>query len=364
MKRLNDPTNRVIVAAGAVLAIVLLAVVLVAPRLLYPPLPASRFVGVAPDKRIELETNRLKLQNDARTTLAQILAGGILLLGAYLTWRQLQVNREGQITDRYTKAVDQLGHAELDVRLGGIYALERIARDSRADLATIGEVLSAFVRGHAPWPPRLPGQYVATAPIHEVPELQVRAPDVQACLTVLGRGGFAPSASCRDRLDLHATDLRHAELRGAHLETADLRNAHLEGAHLGGAHLELANLNHAHLDRAVLRRAHLQSANLAYARLVVARLEEARLEGANLMLADLGGAHLFRVHLEEAHLVGTNLEVASMCGAYLEGANLRAVNLYGMLADKHAVWPAGFDWRATGVIMAGEEPAASPSQQE
>jgi hypothetical protein len=122
-----------VLAAAGVLA-VLLAVVFVVPRLLYPPLPASRFADVAPDKRIELETNRLKLQNDARATLLQALAGGVLLLGAYLTWRQLRVTREGQITDRYTKAVEQLGSEHLDVRLGGIYALERIARDS----ATIG----------------------------------------------------------------------------------------------------------------------------------------------------------------------------------------------------------------------------------
>jgi hypothetical protein len=97
-----------VLAAAGVLA-VLLAVVFVVPRLLYPPLPASRFADVAPDKRIELETNRLKLQNDARATLLQALAGGVLLLGAYFTYRQLRVTREGQITDRYTKAVDQLG---------------------------------------------------------------------------------------------------------------------------------------------------------------------------------------------------------------------------------------------------------------
>ena len=62
-------------------------------------------------------------------------------------------------------AIDQLGHAHLDVRLGGIYAIERIARDSPADRAAIGEVLTAFIRSHAPWPPSLPGQYLETAPI-------------------------------------------------------------------------------------------------------------------------------------------------------------------------------------------------------
>ena len=34
------------------------------------------------------------------------------------------------MTDRYTKAIKQLGSKKLDVRIGGIYALERVARDS------------------------------------------------------------------------------------------------------------------------------------------------------------------------------------------------------------------------------------------
>jgi hypothetical protein len=124
--------------------------------------------------------------------------------------KEFRIAQQGQITERFTRAIDQLGHAQLDVQLGGIYALERIARDSPADRATIGEVLTAFVRTHAPWPPRLPGQYVATAPMNQVPELQVRTADLQASLTVLGRGGFARSTGRGDRLDLHAVDLRHA----------------------------------------------------------------------------------------------------------------------------------------------------------
>lgn len=117
----------------------------------------------------------LKAQNEVRTTLLQGLAGVVLLLGAYFTYRQvansreqlahsreqLQIARQGQITERFTRAIDQLGHAQLDVRLGGIYALERIARDSSADRAAIGEVLTAFVRSHAPWPPRVPDQPAA-----------------------------------------------------------------------------------------------------------------------------------------------------------------------------------------------------------
>jgi hypothetical protein len=116
------------------------------------------------------------------TTLLQALDGVVLLVDAYLTYRQVSRSRERiQIAERYTHAVVQLGHAQPEVRLGGIYALERIARDSPADRATVGAVLAAFVRSHTPWPPRLPGQYIATAPIDEVAVLDARAADVQAC---------------------------------------------------------------------------------------------------------------------------------------------------------------------------------------
>ncbi len=66
-------------------------------------------------------------------TTAQLVGGSALLAGLYLTWRTLQVNQEGQITERFSRAIEHLGDDRLAVRLGGIYALERIARDSPRD---------------------------------------------------------------------------------------------------------------------------------------------------------------------------------------------------------------------------------------
>ena len=60
-----------------------------------------------------------------------------------------QLTEQGQVTDRYTKAIEHLGSDKLDVRIGGIYALERIARDSARDHATVIEVLAAFLREHS-----------------------------------------------------------------------------------------------------------------------------------------------------------------------------------------------------------------------
>jgi hypothetical protein len=47
--------------------------------------------------------------------------------------------------------IPQSEAGKVDVRLGGIYALERIANNSKDDRAAIAEILTAYVRGHAAW---------------------------------------------------------------------------------------------------------------------------------------------------------------------------------------------------------------------
>jgi hypothetical protein len=243
--------------AGLALVAILLAMVLVAPRLLYPPLTDRELdrqrVTVGKD-RIELKREQDKLQNDARGALLQGLGGAVLLLGAYFTWRQVQTSREqlqqtaqatqeqlelareGQLTERFTRAVDQLGSEHLDVRLGGIYTLERIARNSPPDRVTIEEVLTAYVRGHAPLPSSLAiptpepttqptdtaahqplpagwataGSDPATQPATTRPKRPRPAADVQAAVTVLGRRQLPP-----DRL--RHLNLTRVDLRGAFL---------------------------------------------------------------------------------------------------------------------------------------------------
>jgi uncharacterized protein YjbI with pentapeptide repeats len=316
--------------------VIILACVLVFPRLLYPPLSARELQGVPADKRIELQQAQAKLQNDARATLLQGIGGTVLLLGAFFTYRQLQIGREqlqiaqqGQVTERFTRAIDQVGHAELDVRLGGIIALEHIANDSPGYRASIADVLTAFVRRHAPWPPQLEGQLLAHAPIEQEPELEVRAADVQEALTVLARREPPPKAS--RSLNLRATDLRKASLADANLQGADLLGATLQGAHLGGAQLREANLGGVHL----------QEANLGDANLQGVRLNGVNLQGASLVGAQLEGAFLGGAQLQGALLVGANLQKASLDHAQF-------MNVH---ANAKTIWPTGFDPRRAGVVL-------------
>jgi hypothetical protein len=79
---------------------------------------------------------------------AGVFAAGALAftgLTFILSRRTFRLTEQGQVTDRYTKAIEQLGPDKLDVRIGSIYALERVAYDSARDHSTVMEVLAAFI---------------------------------------------------------------------------------------------------------------------------------------------------------------------------------------------------------------------------
>jgi Pentapeptide repeats (8 copies) len=190
---------------------------------------------------------RLQAASGFRTALVAGLAGLAALGSLVMASRTYRLTQQGQLTDRYTKAIEQLGSDKQDVRLGGLYALERIAKDSAQDRATIAEVLAAFIRGHAPWPPARPDQPHEDTPIQEIPYLRYRAADVQAALTVLGR---QPSMTRSQPPNLSDTDLRRADLSNANLQGARLLGTRLQGTNLRAAQLQRVNLFGAQLHGA------------------------------------------------------------------------------------------------------------------
>jgi pentapeptide repeat protein len=184
---------------------------------------------------------------------ATLLPGVLVAVGTY---RTVQVTREGQVTDRITDAVKQLATRRSQdgpdqikdtpdevVVLGGIYALERIARDSRADYGPIMEILTAYIRQR----PRCQDDP------NEIPN------DVQAVLAVLGRRS---RHRVELRLDLRSTDLPNAKLPWARLSKAILIGTNLRGADLRKADLRKADLREATLIGAKLCSANLRGADL------------------------------------------------------------------------------------------------------
>lgn len=289
-------------------------------------------------------------ENSYRATLAQILGGVAIGIGLYYTWRRtniaednLRVTQEGQITERFTRAVDQLGandqfgNPAIEIRLGGIYALERIANEYDKDYWPIVEILTAYVRKNSS-SEIIVNKKLANLTVDiqakesttiEVPVVRKISLDIQAVLTVLGRRKNSFHNGETHRLNLQGTYLQNADLMGAHLESANLMGAHLEGANFMGAHLESANFMKAHLEGANFIGAHLESANFMEAHLEGARLWIANLKGANLIVANLKEANFLKANLEGAKFLLTNLEGANFRETNLEGTNLPEAHLEG-----------------------------------
>ena len=81
-----------------------------------------------------------------------ISVGGAIVVGTGLlyTARGYRLSRRGQVTDRFTVALERLGSAELYVRIGGVHALEHVMRDSAEHHNDVIEVLTEFIRDRAP----------------------------------------------------------------------------------------------------------------------------------------------------------------------------------------------------------------------
>jgi len=158
--------------------------------------------------------------------------------------RERAANVNTHVRELYVEAVKLLNEPDnLGIRLGGIYALERIAVDSPADQRIVMEVLSAFVRTRSTDPAlRLPPPAPA--------RVDGSVADVRAAVQVLAR---LPNRDGVPRADLTGANLTGpASLAGVTLTNAGLRQAHLAGAWLSGANLRGAVLSEANLTGARL----------------------------------------------------------------------------------------------------------------
>jgi hypothetical protein len=138
---------------------------------------------------------QLKAANDVRAPLVAFFVAVGAAGTLWFTAHTYILNREGHVTDRYTKAVSQLGDASSPVRVGGIYALERIANDSKKDRNTIVHVLESLIRERSKF---------TRARQDEPPE------DVKAGLRAASR----VLRQLDTTLDLHDADLRNCDLSG------------------------------------------------------------------------------------------------------------------------------------------------------
>lgn len=210
---------------------------------------------------------------------------------------QAESTRQSTLDDRYRRSAEMLASHELMTRIGGIHALESLAReDPTGHLNQIVDLLCTFARK----PPRdSDGDEIGSqrrqrdleeSPDEAAPFAQARA-DVVAAVQTAARCVEQSSEVLEDRvlrLELQGVELMQERLWDINLTGADLTEAVLAEARLDGA-----NLADTALDLADLSGADLIQANLTRSRLVGVDLANATLVGANLSAAELGAEAAF-----------------------------------------------------------------------
>ncbi|MEO0387033.1 MAG: pentapeptide repeat-containing protein [Pseudomonadota bacterium] len=337
------------------------------------------------------------------------------VLGApFVIWRTLIANRqtsaaEGNLTlstrrlatEQFTKAVELLGttrtvkdtdgnetHAPvLEIRLGAIYSLERLARENKDLHIQIMELLCAYVRENAPasackdWPGAILDRltkdgksddeiakdpaFVAAVAESAITVEQLRekgrhrgraqcltewcaslpAPreDIRAILDVLSRRSAEQqdwewpdahgqrAAKPAYKLDLRATNLRRCHPGGNALNHVLVTGARMEGVDLSLAQMAGADLRWAWMEGADLSLARMEGAVLRGARMEGAVLIEAWMAGADLRWAWMEGAYLSLARMEGAVLIEARMEGADLSGARMEGADLSRAQMVSVL---------------------------------
>jgi uncharacterized protein YjbI with pentapeptide repeats len=323
-----------VVSVAVVLACVVLAIAFV------PEWWVNRY-GQSDDRSA---TDRVTEVGGVRQSIILLIGGLVAVIGVYYTHQRHvierannQLQQDSNYTDRYTAAVTQLGSKEQTIRLGGIYALERVARDSPGDRTTVEDVLAAFVRADIPRADKELKRLAAD----ETARGEFAAPlDVVAAITVLSRRSETRRVSEKrgderqePRINLQGARLGavnfpdYAVLRDVDLAGAYMRGATLYGADLTGARLHQTDLEGAQLVKAMLTRAHLVRANLTAADLTAAKLSGAHLNQANCRNAVLRDASLQSAYIYDADLAGANLRGADLSDARLTRANLSEANM-------------------------------------
>ena len=307
--------------------------------------PLTTDPGADAAARATREAARSAAVTTTRASLLAALAGVGALVTIAINYRNssianetFRISERGHLTDRYAKAIELLGDTDsIAIRLGGIYALQQFASDTRRpeDQSTVVEVLSAFVRLNLAGPPTdcLPQPLRQPARQAEVPPAEnmwrarlsafanLRHPqptsphapgaDVLAAISVLAQ---LPDRGLPLRADFTGLDFTNIDLTGTRVSGGNLRQVNLCGANLRGADLRGADLRGAYLSGADLTGADLRGADL---------------RGADLRGADLRGTHFLDAHLRGADLGGANLSGAVLSGARLFDAHLTGADLTG-----------------------------------
>ena len=200
--------------------------------------------------------------------------------------------------ERYQKGAEMLGHDALSVRLGGIYALQRLSNEHPEEYhVQIMRLLCAFARHPTSYEKHVK-EVTSKFGLSQIRE------DVQAITSIIGKRGS-------EEVNLERMQDFNPNLEHAYMSFAELSEANFENAQLGHADLLAATLTKGNLSNIVGIEVNLEDVSLSQSTLSNARISWANLANADLTKADLSRALLLGANLLGSCLSGANLSRVS-----------------------------------------------------
>lgn len=289
--------------------------------------------------------------------------------------QQATLAEDRNFSDLFTKAVEQLGadkvvkrHAKdrdgnlaydgngvpvmeevtepnIEVRLGAIYALQRISRASEKDHIPVMETLCAYIREQSQSTPPLTFD-------EEMPDekeqwgrwqrkifgwrndLPLPRVDIQTALTVVGqRSSARVQYEQRSLGEGYSPDLSGANLQRANFRSFKFDDANLSGAYLDGASFSFGSFRNswfsgcsligAYFDGLSLQSAVFDSTNMLAVQAINVGFQQVRFSGSKIRMGSFIGCDLESSSLDHSDLVG-----ASITGCDCKSTNFFRSNLW------------------------------------
>ena len=205
---------------------------------------------------------------------------------------QTEISQRAWLDDRYERSANLLGSDALSLRLGGIYALQRLAEEHPDQChVQIMRLFCAFARhptavarnGSGVIDYETGGALDANESVARLPRLR---PDVQAVIEAIAT--LNEARILLEREAEYVPNLSDADLRNLRLDAQNLSRVELVGADLSGARLYRTNFSHAKLYDAILSCARLNGADFSNA-----KVDDANLSGVTAGIADFSDVYFF-----------------------------------------------------------------------
>lgn len=290
-------TNLLIIAAVLCVLVVVGSAIWLLPRW---QVERWRRAGISSEEKLA------ELGVQARSSIIQALGGVALIVTIAITAFQVNETRrtadktqqaaakslrlaeQGQLAERFGRAVDQLGAnipgtslPATDVRMGALFSLMRLGVDSRTYKQAPLVVVATYVTSNYR-PPKAPRPHGCKAVFRTRPDLVV------ALKFVLPR--IAAGLDTRDLLGFRGALLDGLALDGLSFNRYNLTGVKFRDASLVGASFRNTTLPYARFDRACLRGADFRGAALRGASFRDATLKDAKFTREELDRAPLSQA--------------------------------------------------------------------------